>query len=638
MRASARNRSFVRAARGVVRPVVAAFVAFLLATVGTSTAMASSGAAGSRDSSADAPRQDATVTATKADPVRNKAVKLRIKTPKAKRYSDREIKFKGRVKIKKSLRDQTHVQLQRKSGSKRKSGEKWKTRTQVGLKPNGRFVASDAPNKKKSRYRAFVRVQRNDGSLLDTAASKKTSLLNLSAADPERRFVIGMGDSYMSGEGATYAQYGPKDTWGQQSDWWQIAYGSSLKETYPQDYKYPLDMQPTGVRCHRSGSAGMMWGRDDYVGLNLACSGATYNSTADKPGLDLKANSQIQMLKQAAAKIKAQGDEVSSIQFSVGGNDVEFAEIMSGCITAFLTPFKTRCSNDADSTLRKQMAAGLEPAERAVREGLTNIVNAMDSEGFSRDSYRITVQTYPIGVPTKQDFQGDLGGNSGFGRQGNGGCGFTDGDLNYFNNELGPKLFEVMQAGADQARSGLPNSRVTVLNTTNAFSEHQLCSKDVQLWKGKGISDAQNTMNPPWIGFGGGSVGQWMSPVVLTCLMDVGVVNKFCGASDAVWLKYPAVFRAAGQNGWTNGCKSSTFWTAYPLLSDSQPPQCKETGENIYQLAMHPNYWGQRALAACNEEVATDERTVNKTVVCQNQRKLDQDPQGRPKMRITSQS
>ena len=582
--------------------------------------------------SAAQPAQDDTVSAAKRDVVGNKAVKLRIATPRAKRHSDREVRFKGRVKIKESLRDQTHVQLQRKSGSD------WQTRTQVALMDNGHFVASDAPDRKKSKYRALVNVQGKDGSLLDSAVSKKAGLVNLSAADSQRRYVIGMGDSYMSGEGATYAQYGPHDTSGSNSDWWEIAYGSSLQDTYPQDYSYPIDLTPTGVRCHRSGSASMMWGRDDYIGLDLACSGATYDSTAEKPGLDLAANSQIQMLKQAAATIKGQGDEIASIQMSIGGNDVNFSTIVSDCITAFLTPFATRCSNDPNSELRKQVAAGLKPAERAVREGTKNIVAAMDAEGFARDSYRITVQSYPIGVPTAADFQTQFGSNSGYGRQGIGGCGLTDGDLDYFNYTLGPKLFDVVQAGADEARSSLPGSQVTVMNATNAFADHQLCNKDVALWKGRSINDDQNTMTPPWVGFGGGSTGQWMTPVVLTCLMDVGVVNKFCSGGDDIWVKYPAVFRAAGKNGWTSGCNSSSFWKARPLLGPDQPPQCKETGENIYQLAMHPNYWGQRALASCHDQVVNDPATVNRTVVCQNRTSSDstQDPQGRPRMQITS--
>lgn len=578
------------------------------------------------------PEQPVAVSAAKKDPVPNKAVTLRLATPKAKRHSDREVKFKGRVKVKKPLRDQTHVQLQR------KSGKKWQTQTHVALKPNGRFVVSDAQGTTNSKYRALVHVQKNDGSLLDTAVSKKAALTNLAAADPQRRFVIGMGDSYMSGEGATYAQYGPQKTSGSSSDWWEIAYGSSLQDTYPQDYKYPIDLTPTGVRCHRSGSASMMWGRDDYIGLNLACSGATYDSTAEKPGLDLAANSQIQMLKQAVTKIKAQGDEITSIQLSIGGNDVQFAELVRGCITAYLKPFATRCSNDPNSELRKQVAAGLKPAEKAVREGTKNIVAAMDSQGIARDSYRITVQSYPIGVPTAQDFQTDFGGNSGYGRQGIGGCGLTDGDLDYFNDTLGPKLFEVVQAGADEARTSLPGSKVTVMNATNAFASHQLCSKDVALWKGNSIGKDQNTMTPPWTGFGGGSTGQWMTPVVLTCLMDDSTVNKNCGSGDEIWVKYPAVFRAAGKNGWTDGCASSSFWKARPLLGPDQPQQCKETGENIYQLAMHPNYWGQRALASCHDKVVSDESTVNKTVVCSNRTSSDatQDPQGRPKMAITS--
>lgn len=573
--------------------------------------------------------KDSTVAASRVNVIPDKAVRMRIVTPKKDRYADREVLFKGRVKVRKSLRDQVSVFLQRRVGDGR-----WKTRTRVGLRPNGRFVASDAPGKRKSVYRAHVRLYRNSGKLWDTAA-KTRNLTTVGRADSGKRFVIGMGDSYMSGEGATYAQYGPKETSGNSSVWWEVAFGSSLPDTYPQDYAYPIDMKPTGVRCHRSESASMMWSRDDYIGLNLACSGATYDSTSEKPGLDLQPNSQITMLEQAVSKIKAQGDEVSSIQISIGGNDVQFAGIIEECVTKYLTPFATRCSNDPDSIMRKQVAAGLEPAKRAVREGVKNVVATMDQAGYARDSYRITVQTPPIGVPPASDFQTKFGGNSGWGRQGIGGCGFTDGDLNYFNDTLGPKLTQVMQSGADEARNSLPGSQVTVLDAGKAFASHQLCSKDVALNLGKGINDSYNTMHPPWVGFGGGSQGQWMTPLVLVCLMDSGVVNKLCGSGDDVWVQYPAVFRASGPNGWTDGCNPSSFWTARPLLSTSkQPPQCVETGENIYQLAMHPNYWGQRALAACHDQVATDEKTVNRTVKCASAG-TTQDSQGRPAMKVT---
>lgn len=455
-------------------------------------------------------------------------------------------------------------------------------------------------------------------------------------------WVVALGDSYMSGEGASYAGYGPQGgnrhkPLTSDDDWWITAFGSGLEQTYPGDWpaNQPL-AQPalahlsvwereaygirlTGTRCHRSRSAGMYWNAPDFPAMNLACSGAVVSTKPDlgKPGIDFHRGDglkgQALMLQEFAQGVKRKGDSIGTVLLSIGGNDIGFSSIVEDCLKRYMNPVKPACSRTrAASEAQKayRNGEGLQDARNAVAVAGSNIVEALRRAGFEPGSYTIQVQTYPMAVPPSQQFEKDFGGNSGYGRQGVGGCGFTDADLDFFNGEFGDLLRRRTIEGARSITSRNPGTKVTVMDATDAFRGHELCSSKVDYPKKS--SWGTNTMTPDWYERGSGLTGSWVSPVIISC---VGTTDKCSEDEDPAKL-YPRL------------------WEAVDGAGAFRSPRWMLALEELKQLAMHPSHWGQRQLAACHDRTSSQSSSAWKIVKCvPGGTALDEF--GRPQVRIT---
>ena len=542
------------------------------------------------------------------------------------------------------------VQLQRK-------GTKWRTVATSDFTSGG-YTVRYATDDGSYRIRVPLKTWYNSREWFDRlhgkeytgpaqATSDRVRLSEPSAA-PARKWVVGLGDSYMSGEGASYAGYGPWcgnqhdrifssecNVTSQSDSWWISAFGSSLKQTYPGDYAQPIAQpglpDPTGysvdlsgVRCHRSASALMLWNRPDYAGVNLACSGAVVDTrlSTGKPGVDFieeqtqthgRIVGQALQLQRFAQQVAAKGDQVSVVSLSIGGNDVGFADIIADCVKRYLVPGSSACWRaNSDSVARKAYndGKGLTQAQAAVLTGGRNIVTAMDRAQVARGSYRVLIQTPPIGIPPANQFEKDFGGDNGYGRQGIGGCGFTDGDLDFFNGDFGRLLRQRMVDGGKALQKEFPDVKVTVVDATRAFSNHQLCSRNLRYPQTRSAGD--NTAHPAWTGDWGGQRGTWMSPVIITCMgLDWGPV---CTKDTSPAVTYPTLWRAVDGS----GAYRSEGW--------------QEGVTQMQQLPAHPNFWGQRALASCHSDAALDPATVGKVVACSPANSDGLNAYGRPNM------
>lgn len=541
----------------------------------------------------------------------------------------------------------------------------WRTVASSDFTPRGysvRYPSEDGKYRIKAPLKTWYNSKRwydqEHGGEWDgptSATSQKVALSGESQGEGPRKWVIGVGDSYMSGEGASYAGYGPwcgashdnilpwKDCkYTDQSDrWWISAFGSSLRQTYPGDFEQPI-AQPalgadrsayrvdlSGVRCHRSASALMYWNRADYAAMNLACSGAVLGTdlATGKPGVDFvdeqtqsggRIVGQALQLQRFAQKVKAQGDAIKVVSLSIGGNDIGFGDIVANCVERFLTPGKSACwKADSDSAARRAYDGGngLLKARDAVITAGQNIVKALDAAGVERGSYTIAVQTYPIGVPPANQFQGDFGGNSGYGRQGIGGCGLTDGDLDFFNGDFGNLLNRRTIQGASALSREFGTVPVTVVDASQAVKDHQLCSNRVNYPATK--SDGNNTLTPLWNGDWGGRKGGWITPVIVNCMGSDDW--KTCYEGDSPATLYP------------------TLWKAVDGSGGYRSPGWYEGVKQMAQLPVHPNYWGQRALATCHSTVATDPGAAGFVMKCVP-RDGDLDAFGRPSMTVTKGS
>ncbi|MEI6623429.1 MAG: hypothetical protein WCP28_16140 [Actinomycetes bacterium] len=282
-------------------------------------------------------------------------------------------------------------------------------------------------------------------------------------------WTVSLGDSYISGEAGR---------WGANvetvANWWMVDKGSNSYNDGPQG----MSEQIKG--CHRSNSAEVHIG-NGVKGLNLACSGATVNSTKVdgvwKPGIDYATEpggtrrGQASMLEDFA-----KGNNVKTVLLSIGGNDFNFGDIVEGCVTGYIKSMVSfglwggHCKND------KKLAA-LVSAERAkvvaasIAGAEQNIRTAMRNAGYADDAWKLVVQNYPSPIPNGDGFryyQNPL-------RWTSGGCGFWNDDATWANTTVLNRVNQTVSNAADQ--SGLTN--ILKLDLSKTLIGHRLCENGV---------------------------------------------------------------------------------------------------------------------------------------------------------------
>ena len=574
-----------------------------------------------------------------------KSMKAKLKGIKTK---NKNRKFLGKVVHRCAPRGELVVELGKK-GKKRKK-KKW---VPIGHATwvKGKPVSVTTPRLPgPHRIRAFTP---NRPLSKNSPTSRSIRLGAAPATAANKGWVIGLGDSYMSGEGASYAGYGPWNGTNQprlstSDKWWIDTFGENLQQTYPGDFQIPIaqpgtltpsdrdyfNITPSGVQCHRSGSASMHWNDPQIPSLNLACSGAqsntggtSQNPSKGKPGIDFVTGGadgigQALQLEEFAKLVKKKGEQIDVIQYSIGGNDIQFADIVSDCVQRFLTPLEKKCGDTKSKSLLQTQyknGSGLEDVVTAVTFSGENIITAMSKAGFEPGSYTMVVTTYPIGVPPSNEFETDFGGNSGFGRQLIGGCGFADVDLDFITGGFKDLLQDRVLEGAKVLNDKHAEAKVRVLDATNATNGHQLCSDQITYPKEQNYGanyppNGPAQQGPPWAGVQGGSTGPWINPISV-CIEEQQDVRFFCNWKTT----YPTLFNAMQ-------CEPSD-----PSQSDCQ------TGAlaNAQSLPIHPNHWGQRALAACHANAAASAQPGDITACTPPVDSLGLDAYGRPMMVAT---
>ena len=163
------------------------------------------------------------------------------------------------------------------------------------------------------------------------------------------------------------------------------------------------------------------------------------------------------------------------------------------------------------------------------------------------------------------------------------------------------------------------DAKVRVLDATNATNGHQLCSDQITYPKEQNYGanyppNGPAQQGPPWAGVRGGSTGPWINPISV-CIEEQQDVRFFCNWKTT----YPTLFNAMQ-------CEPSD-----PSQSDCQ------TGAlaNAQSLPIHPNHWGQRALAACHANAAASAQPGDITACTPPADSLGLDAYGRPKMVVT---
>lgn len=551
-------------------------------------------------------------------------------TPKVK--GDAEVKIKkvkvrkGELRIKGKVTGvddkRSNVYLEHKNSKKRakKSGKKYRTVTRSSANKRGRFELHSRYRKGKFRVRAILP---NDPASLKPSSAKSfkpnkpTPPVPVTPPKPAPKpkqkqgvnWVVAMGDSYMSGEGGAYAGFNPQtNAKGNLTDrWWAQIYGSNLRETFPGDYEQPIPQAGLtqqqlakystplyGWLCHRSGSASMYWGDTSTAALNLACSGATAKTDIDagKPGVDfangtsssasgsVDIKGQAGQLQDFATKVRAKGDEIDQILLSIGGNDIQFDTIVTECVTKYIETNLTSCAGDPKSMLNQQYAKGqgLTEITNAVINSGDNIVTAMRAAGYPDNSYTIQLASYPIGVPAAAAVERQF--SNWPKRQDYCGMGLNNADLDLITGGFKDLMRQRSIEGATTLAKRYPEVGVKVLDASDALKSHELCSNAIA-YPDIG-TDGVNTLQPQWHGPMGGSTATWMSPV-WACAQ----VGLLCGLSTLYELMP----------------KLMTAMDCEPVKTSGPKSKCANSlaKANVQSLPFHPSYFGQRALANCQQ-------------------------------------
>jgi hypothetical protein len=304
-------------------------------------------------------------------------------------------------------------------------------------------------------------------------------------------WVVSVGDSYISGEAGHWA--GNTDNSSSAID----ALGSTAY------YDNATNTAETINRCHRSKAAEIGIG-GGINSMNLACSGAettTYTSSDGyfKPGLDFYSSGanqgQALMLQNFAAS-----HNVKMVAVSIGGNDFNFAGIVTDCVEDFLTSpswWPDYCKTD--STVTSEMSSSNVAAVKAkISTAFQNIRTAMRNAGYADSSWSLLVQNYPSPIPSSSGFRYS---QSGFTRQSTGGCGFWNTDADYANATLLPTINNTVSGAA--SASGLSN--VKLLNVSGTFNGRRLCENTDGMLEEKGLSS--------WTQAGAVDSSEWVNQI-----------------------------------------------------------------------------------------------------------------------------
>lgn len=306
--------------------------------------------------------------------------------------------------------------------------------------------------------------------------------------------VVTMGDSAISGEAGRWAgntndSYTKVDALGSTA-YWDTPSGEAISG------------------CHRSKAAQAHIG-GGVDSRNLACSGAQTSthgtgSGADfKPGIDFYSDSQGRKGQALALQQYAASKNVKAVVVMIGANNYGFADIVTRCVTNWLTSpswWKNYCYDDSD--IKSRFTAARQATETTnVKNALLNVAQAMSNAGYSSSQYTILAQTYWSPLPRGSGIRYP---ESGWSRQSIGGCGVWNRDADWANDTVVVAMNNTTKNAA--AASGLGNVRT--LDLQSSLNGRRLCENTVGLLEEKGVAS--------WTSAGAVDKTEWVSQVRTT--------------------------------------------------------------------------------------------------------------------------
>jgi len=278
-------------------------------------------------------------------------------------------------------------------------------------------------------------------------------------AAPPPTSVVSIGDSYISGEAGRWLGNSANLALSRDGTDRACVFTLGLCASYDKSKVYVEGTDVDG--CHRSDvaevlSAHLPVGRS----INIACSGAVSDNIvrASNGGTpDHGETPQADQLAPIAAATR-----VKMIVVSVGGNDLNFAPLVTACFEAYLT-LQPPCSQTQAAALSD---ANIAAAAAKIEHAIDEIRAVMRGAGYLDGDYRLVLQTYPVVIPHAADAR--------YAERDPlrivDGCPFYDADMNWAQDVAAPRIGDAVKAAA-AARGA------EVLELLHAFSGHEVCAK-----------------------------------------------------------------------------------------------------------------------------------------------------------------
>ncbi len=280
--------------------------------------------------------------------------------------------------------------------------------------------------------------------------------------------MISLGDSFISGEAGRW-QGNSSSPAGSRHGTDRAAYDCNADETscrYDPTRVYGASYQNG---CNRSDSAEIthlglvrVGGHNVSVArahrVNIACSGAT---TADVVTNTFKGEPpQVKQLAAYAAK-----DDVKLIVLSIGGNDIQFSDIIKECAIDY------NVYRHCNTKLRPQMPGRIATMKNAVRATVAKIRQVMSAAGYATTDYRFVLQSYPSPIPNGADNRYP----ETYARTSTGGCPFYNDDSDWAHDEVVPAIATALRELTQES-----GAHLDFLNMPGAIAGHEVCAKGVQ--------------------------------------------------------------------------------------------------------------------------------------------------------------
>jgi hypothetical protein len=279
-------------------------------------------------------------------------------------------------------------------------------------------------------------------------------------AAPPRAWLVTLGDSYISGQGARWAG----NTSGRPA---------AVDALGPAAYGRRAVADGDGV-CARARVSVAASGAHPLRGMNLACSGATLASRSSGrsfvPGLDWYDDGHGHRSQLVALRRFASSHRVRTVVVSIGGNDFGFGSVLGSCVTAFVTTVGSHpayCKDDP-AVARHFSPARASAVSRGIGTAIDGVARAMSESGRRAASYRIVVETYPSPLASGDRIRYP---QTFLDRLFLGGCPVFDADASWAADVVLPTIDAAVADAVEASR--LPN--VSLLDLSRAFAGHRLC-------------------------------------------------------------------------------------------------------------------------------------------------------------------